>query len=123
MTRINCIPVEELTNKHLIAEYREMLRFRHVYPRNINPSIPLEYVLGKGHVTFFFDKGRYLLKRHSQLIKEMNARGFKTNFNLDLSGWPKDCLNDWEPDDKAMEVNRERIFDRLNKEIKNETIL
>jgi len=115
MTRINCIPVEELTNKHLIAEYREMLRFRHVYPRNTNPIIPSEYVLGKGHVTFFFDKGGYLLKRHSQLIKEMNVRGYKTNFSLDLSDWPKDCLNDWKPDDVAIRINRERIFERLNK--------
>ena len=60
MTRINVVPVKELTNKHLVAEYREIMRL----PKNLNTSlnrkgkpfnmneIPEDYVLGSGHVKF-----------------------------------------------------------------------
>jgi deoxyribonuclease (pyrimidine dimer) len=114
MTRVNCIPVGELTNKHVVAEYREILRFRHAYPRTTSPSIPSEYCLGKGHVTFFFDKGIYLLKRHSDLVAEMQRRGYQTNFCLDLSSWPEVAMNDWCPDDDAMKINRDRILERIS---------
>ena len=84
MTRINLIPVQLLKREHLVAEYREMLRVRNVYPRKSLPKIPEQYKLGKGHVTFFYDKGAFLVERHSQLVAEMKKRGYQVNYSLVL---------------------------------------
>ena len=63
MTRINIgIPPKQLTNKHLIAEHREIKRIPNVISKgkyNLK-SIPPEFTLGKGHVSFFYDKLQYL---------------------------------------------------------------
>jgi len=114
MTRINCIPVTELTSKHLLAEYRELPRVRHAYPRKASASIPPAYVLGKGHVTFFYDKGLWLEQRHAALIAEMRRRGYTVNLPpLDLGHWPQGAMNNWRVTDEAMRLNRERISQRL----------
>lgn len=113
MTRINLIPTNELTDKHLISEYREMLRVRHLYPRKTKPTILKQYVLGKGHVLFFADKGLWLLERHKQLRDEMRRRNFVVNYELDLSSWPQTAINDWQPSIEEIEINRSRIKERL----------
>lgn len=120
MTRINCVPVEELTVKHLVAEYRELPRvFALARP---NPDAPKQYTLGKGHVLFFYDKLKYCYQRQCQLVSEMRKRGYTTNFepaNLlsaheDNGGkLPRTLWNDWEPTPEAIEINRKRIADRL----------
>ena len=110
MTRINCIDPERLTAKHLLAEYREMLRLRHAKPRQTNVT---RYVLGSGHVLFFYDKGGYLMTRHKQLRDEMKQRGFTVNFELDLGTWPQWAMNDWKPDVDAQLANVARIINRL----------
>lgn len=57
MTRVNLIPVEELTNKHLIAEKHEITRvFALAKNSKPNVKIPNTYRMGKGHVTFFYNK-------------------------------------------------------------------
>lgn len=110
MTRINCVPPEELSDKHLFAEIRELPRVRNLQPR---VTVPLEYRLWTGHVLFFMNKGRYLEKRHKQLINNWNARGFTTSIPPLRLGWECEFMLDWEPDEKAMEVNRKRINDRI----------
>lgn len=124
MTRINCIPPSELVDKHLVAEYRELPRIfglvkkaqeRGLTPSNIN-AIPV-YALGTGHVKFFYDKLQYLQKRQQMLINEMRKRGFKPNFvNVEelMQGINQMWYGDWEPDEKAMTINRERIKERLS---------
>lgn len=114
MTRINLIAPNELTQKHLLAEYREMLRLRHIYPRKTKPIISPHYILGKGHVLFFADKGLWLLKRHKQLRDEMIKRGYTVNYELDLSSWPKSAMNDWNPNEDEIDINRQRIIERLS---------
>lgn len=112
MTRINCIPVSELTRQHLVAEYREITRARSWNIRR--RPLPDSYRMGKGHCLFFHDKGLYLQKRHRQLIAEMKRRGYNPTLPpLDLSHWPEWAMNDWQPDTEAMTVNRERIAERL----------
>lgn len=114
MTRVNCVSPIELTNQHLLAEYRELPRIRHAYPRNNTPVIPLEYILGKGHLTFFYNKGLWLENRHKELIAEMKLRGFTVNLPpLDLSHWPKWAMRNWIPTKEAIELNRARIAERL----------
>ena len=119
MTRINCIPPSELTDKHLLAEYRESIRIygwaRKAWDRGDDPaSFPDTYRLGKGHVTFFYAKLGYVRRRRAALCAEMVARGFEVNYelpdaNLDM---PDDWQGDWEPDATAMALNRQRIAER-----------
>jgi len=124
MTRINCVPVEELTDKHLGAEYRELPRLfgqiQKAIERGESPNDkrnPTEYKLGKGHTRFFYNKVSWLTKRYLQLVQECIKRGRVVNYPN-----PPDLLNTitpewwqtWEPTPEAMELNRQRIQERLN---------
>lgn len=88
MTRVNCgIPPAELTDKHLIAEHREIKRIpNHVskhwqkITREGIQAIPKEFCLGTGHVRFFFDKGEYTYERYESLYHECLKRGFNVTY-------------------------------------------
>lgn len=123
MTRINVVPTSELTTKHLVAEYREIARL----PKNLQQSlsrskpfnlseIPPTYVLGTGHVKFFYDKMIFLQKRFEQLVDEMLKRGYNPTYRDSSIFIPEDkrFYNDWTPTPEAIELNRKRIKDRLN---------
>jgi hypothetical protein len=120
MTRINCVPPEELHDKHLIAEYRELPRiFKAANRERLNKGgQPKNYKLGTGHVLFFYDKLGYLAKRQQKLITEMLNRGFKPKFNSTEDLW---CMNsdktlygDWSPSANAKNINRARLIERIN---------
>lgn len=122
MTRINCVPVEELVREHLIAEYRELPRIfpliTAAYERGESPTDkrnPLEYRLGTGHVRFFYNKLEYLRQRHKQLVREMHKRNYQTNFDCSdrCLNLPFDWQYNWSPSEKALEINRRRISQRL----------
>lgn len=125
MTRINVVPVEELHPKHLVAEYREIVRvFALVRKRtamidyDLN-NIPDEYVLGTGHVKFFFNKLHYVLTRYKDLTAEMFRRGFNANpisDSLLTTGIDSMFFNDYVPTESAVKLNRERIKLRMPKE-------
>lgn len=124
MTRINVVPVAELTREHLIAEYREITRLPKNLVKSLNrkskpfsmSEIPSTYILGKGHVKFFYDKMKWLERRYTELLNEMWDRGYNPQFT-DPSIFAK-CearfYNDYKPTKQALELNRERIKDRLN---------
>lgn len=123
MTRINCVPPNELTNKHLVAEYRELPRVRHAYPRKTAPTIPATYRMGKGHVTFFYNKGQWLVKRHDALIHEMRNRNFTVNMPpLNLDHWPIECMQDWQPNATDLQTNRQRLSKRLGQQLRTDGI-
>ncbi|CAM4097236.1 pyrimidine dimer DNA glycosylase/endonuclease V [Kerstersia similis] len=119
MTRINCVPVEELTQQHLVAEYRELPRVfglaRKARERD-DPRRQNRYVLGAGHVLFFYRRLGYLADRYDALVREMQARGYKPNFTASLrevhADIPADCWGDWRPDAEALALNRARIKER-----------
>lgn len=124
MTRINCIPPEELTRAHLIAEYRELPRVfgmaRGMIARGIadpaQANIPASYRMGTGHMAFFCDKLGFLVKRQRSLIAEMRRRGYAPAFTDPdslLHGIPEPWHGDWEPDAGALAINRARIAERL----------
>ena len=125
MTRINVIPVHELNQQMLCAEYREIARLpgnlKTWLNRKSKPAdfceIPNQYVLGTGHVKYFFNKMRFLENRFEQLVAEMLHRGYKPNYR-DSSIF-KNCsiefYNDYIPTEEAMEINRARIKERLQK--------
>jgi deoxyribonuclease (pyrimidine dimer) len=103
MTRINVgINPRYLTDTHLLAEHREIKRVnalvKALYMRSITHylesphgpipvfnfkiEIPSEFTLGKGHVTFFYDKWDYLTERYGVLYQECIKRGFNvTNYS------------------------------------------
>lgn len=122
MTRINLVPVEELSRQHLVAEYREITRLpgnlKTALTRKSKPfsftEIPSEYVLGTGHVKFFFDKMQFLEQRFEQLVAEMLKRGYNPSY-MDSTIF-RDCLpefyNNYVPTERALEINRQRIKER-----------
>lgn len=124
MTRINVVPVDELTDKHLVAEYRELPRiFALVKNRqdkgetSATLNNPNAYTLGKGHVLFFYDKLYYLIDRYQELCNEMRTRGFTVNFpDVPDFVWSldKDWLGEYEPTEDALGINRARIKERLS---------
>ena len=79
MTRINCgIPPKELSRLHLLAEHREIKRIPNVIKKKNGiidiKKIPKEFCLGTGHVTFFYNKLKYLHNRYIDIHKECVTR-------------------------------------------------
>lgn len=119
MTRINCVPVEELTGKHLVAEYRELPRVYALavdaYERGETPyDHPDTYRMGAGHVKFFYSRLGYVAKRHRQLIAEMKRRGYSPSYDkVLLPDVPSSWARNWTPTPEAIAINRARIAERL----------
>jgi hypothetical protein len=117
MTRINVgISPKQLTNKHLIAEHRELKRIPNVVAKgrcNLK-NIPPMFTLGKGHVSFFYDKLGYLKDRYRDLYDECIARGFNVqNYEASWSGIPSELMNGYIPTENDVRIITERIADRL----------
>lgn len=120
MTRVNVIPVQELVGKHLVAEYREIVRIfgvrREAQKARRRLVVPPEYVLGTGHVTFFTDKLQFVLERYQQLVDEMVRRGYNPNPIPEqelTNGIDKRWFGSYTPTIKAQSLNRQRIAERL----------
>lgn len=126
MTRINLLPVKELTDQHLFAEFREIKMvpkslersMRSTSTRDILKKIPKQFTLNTGHVYFFYNKGKYLENRYEQIKNELQVRGI--NFNKD-SIFDPDCImksiefnNDYIPDEAAFKIIRERVTQKIN---------
>lgn len=121
MTRINCVPVEELADKHLMAEYRELPRIFTLvenryrsYKPVLEDDFPTHYVLGKGHVKFFFDKLYWILRRHRKIHDELKyIRGYNIKI-MDISKkLPRHLFGSWEPTIDDIKLNRIRIYQRI----------
>ena len=123
MTRINIISPSELTDQHLIAEYREIFMVAGSLKRTltsksgfVESKVPKNFTLNNGHVYFFYNKGKYLYKRYNLIIKEMKSRGFKPDENRIF---PKDIFimnnlfNDWEPNQSDIKIIRKRINEKI----------
>jgi deoxyribonuclease (pyrimidine dimer) len=134
MTRINVVPVTELTDKHLLAEYRELPRvFELAWKWDIKcragkhaEDIPDEYVLGSGHVRFFYNKLLFCFNRQFDLYGECLRRGFKVQYNpeksrADFMKAPRRLFNDYTPTRHALRINRERIATRLSEAAERRT--
>ena len=111
MTRINCIPVEELNDRMLLAEYRELPRVARLARQC--PDAPRHYTLGPGQVKFFYDKGEFLRRRfEEQIVPELKRRGFKLSFER-YRPHPGGLNQDWQPRAIDQSLNRQRIRERL----------
>jgi len=122
MTRINIIEPSELTDQHLIAEYREIFMVgsslqRSLKSKNWNPKdIPIKFTLNTGHVKFFYDKGKYLSNRYDMLRNEMKARGMNPDVTrvFKKEQWPTELWKDWIPTLEDYKLIRLRIEERIN---------
>ena len=123
MTRINLVDPSELTDQHLIAEYREIFMVGGSLNRTLNSKsgyreerVPKRYTLNTGHVYFFYNKGRYLHNRYRELIKEMRRRGFEpdksrvfpTKVFVDNG-----LYNAWMPSLEDYKIIRQRIEEKI----------
>ena len=121
MTRINLVEPTELTDQHLIAEYREIRLLCANLTRTLNSKhgfvetkVPKQFTLNSGHVYFFYNKGEYIHKRYESLKEEMRTRGFTPNNDFPKHVWPKELYNDWTPSERDKDIVRERIELRIS---------
>ena len=123
MTRINLVDPSDLSDQHLVAEYREIFMVGSSLQRSLKSknwektlaNIPKKYTLNKGHVTFFYNKGKYLYKRYELLIEEMKNRGMNPDSErkFKTEQWPDELFNDWEPEPDDYKVIRARIKEKI----------
>lgn len=119
--RINIINPKYLTDNHLIAEYRETKMSTYYYSRSsktkngIDPNrISKRYTLNSGHAYMWFDKFGYIDKRFKAILKEMETRGFQTNFReLNYTDIPETAFGDFVPDQNDIRINLDRILIRV----------
>lgn len=128
MTRINLVPVQHLSDKHLAGEYHEITRIFNLvrncqekvgYVRAKRDLIPATFRLGKGHVRFFYDKLGFIINRYKELFYEMELRGNNVNRELFISIL-KDADTDilqcwrgeWTPSKKDIALSWSRLCER-----------
>ncbi len=124
MTRINLINPKELSDQHLIAEYREIFMVGSALQRSLNSpnwnnrktSLPTNFTLNKGHVKFFYNKGKYLHDRYLKIVSEMKRRGMNPDPNRKFKKeqWPDELYKDWEPKPQDIKLIQERIQSKID---------
>jgi len=123
MTRINIVNPSELTDQHLIAEYREITMVPAALKRTLHSKVGLQenkisthYTLNTGHVYFFYNKGKYLHRRYDELIREMRLRGFKPSVDRVFPYkifMDNGLYNDWIPTIEDYKIIRKRIEEKI----------
>ena len=120
MSRINsAIPLEFLTDEHLLAEHREIKRLPYCLSRAIISGsinkIPLSFTLGPGHILFFLNKMQFTHFRYLRLHEECLRRGFSVlNYSENWAPWiGTEYYNTYEPGKEEFILLRERIIERI----------
>nr|AAD33353.1 pyrimidine dimer-specific glycosylase [Chlorella virus] len=124
MTRVNLVPVQELADQHLMAEFRELKMIPKALARSLRTQtsekilkkIPSKFTLNTGHVLFFYDKGKYLQQRYNEIVVELVDRGYKINVDAKLD--PDNVMvdefyNDYTPTEDAFNIIRARIAEKI----------
>ena len=128
MTRINLVKVEDLADQHLMSEWREIKMVPPALRRSLKTKpaaellkgIPETYTLNTGHVSFFYDKMKFLAQRYDELTTELQGnRGYNLqSHNPDeifYDGIPDVFkTKDWTPTISEIKINVERIVLRIN---------
>ena len=128
MTRINLVDPAVLHTKHLIAELHELPRVftlvKKVELSGRKHEIPSEYVLGTGHVIFFYDKLGFLAWRYAALNEEARRRGYVVNEiprEELIEGIPAWRLGNYAPTKAAVKLSEDRIAERTKPEWSSES--
>jgi len=116
MARVNVgVDPKFLADQHLIAEHVEItmitgsLRKQNFKITNSPPT----FRLGTGHINFFKNKILYLKNRLEEVKIEMIRRNFKPSCEINLSLFPENLNNDWNPSLEDTKIIRERIISKL----------
>lgn len=128
MTRVNVVPVEELPRSTLLEECRcipRVIRYvRDAQSAGKTPAmvgIPSQYVLDGGHARFFYDKCLWLVRRQQLVLAELQVNHAWAEEALTvppstlIAGLEPHWLNDWEPPDVALYLNRLYLRERQAK--------
>jgi deoxyribonuclease (pyrimidine dimer) len=119
------VKVDELHRVFLMAEYRELPMVLASLNRTINSKrgfsqdrVPKMFTLNTGHVTFFYDKLKWLHGRYILLIEELKKRGFQIDPSSRSVDWDKwkdsEFWNDWVPAETEIFTSKERINLRIS---------
>lgn len=125
MTRINsAIPVEALTDEHLLAEHREIKRLPYCLLKAIKSGsikkIPKNFTLGKGHVLFFLDKMLFTQYRYRKIHRECERRGFNViYYDANWGEVPREYFCAYNPTEEEKKLLIERINQRIMESPKN----
>ena len=117
MTRVNVVPAKILLDQHLRAELREIPR---IITQSRKTNCSPVFLLGTGHVTFFYNKLNFIFKRILELDLECKLRGFKglsdnyINVLRQTAINKSELNNDYLPTNKAIELSKQRIIERIN---------
>lgn len=122
MTRINLVPVEELSDQHLMAEYRELPRIiKAVIGKKIHTNnLPQSFCLGKGHVKFFTNKLNFLLRRYELLYQELIFREYNLSSQnttgslremLENSGYSPEI--DYVFTEEEINISKQRLIEKF----------
>ena len=135
MTRINLVTPAYLTDKHLLAEYRELPRIFTAVRKLMNQGktpydvdIPAQYVLGNGHCKFFYNKIQWLYDRFCLLKKELDVRNFNIDENMyssiikDVDDISLSWKGRFKPSPEEIYLNMARLAKRGNIEKVNEEL-
>jgi deoxyribonuclease (pyrimidine dimer) len=132
VTRINLVNVQDLADQHLMAEWREIKMIPPALRRSlvvkkqegfnanhrVHQIIPATYILGEGHVRFFYDKLMWLKFRYEELTQELLTRGFELSdvreYDVYINDLPAIFHQSFVPDLNEKKVSVERIVRRLN---------
>lgn len=127
MTRVNLVYVQDLADQHLFAEWREIKMVPAALRRSLKTqsvaevlaNVPKRYTLNTGHVSFFFNKMRFLHRRYLELDAELRNRDYNISddhdpYEIFFREIPEEFHTDWQPDAAEIAINVERIVLRLN---------
>ena len=126
MTRINAgYNPKRLTDKHLLAEHREIKRIPNMVRSGKAKldNIPSTFTMGKGHVKFFYNKLKWLFNKYNNIYLECKRRGFNVTPYYDAWSPENEVeielihrnFNNWVVTKEAKKHIEERINERLNK--------
>lgn len=122
MTRINLIDPKFLCDQHLLAEHRELTRIPNCLLTGKysleGKHIPTSYVLGTGHVTFFFNKIDFLFERYLQLHQECLNRNFAVTWKFPTLLSFKDSDNiQYTVTKQDRSLNKARLIERTPRKV------
>lgn len=129
MTRVNAhMKPHILSDQHLVAEHREIVRLaklgKDYWARDTKKrsKIPQQFVLGKGHVNYFYDKLDFVQARYEALYAECTERGFDVTYMGDaFDNLPAESVGNYDPTEQEVDRTKLLLFLRIMKRLKMST--